>query len=134
MNKIWRIWGGNLPTLFIEADSCDIAIDTARKFNKAYCAAQIVKQYTSEEWSIEQYTGRWSPSPYYLDMVERGEIPADYIGRRTLMEYEDGIGTSLLTEGKHFLIDDDEGRKYWPATWKVGNDGTISNNFPAGGR
>jgi hypothetical protein len=45
-------------------------------------------------------------------MVERGEIPADYIGRRTVMIHAPIKGTVLLTEGYHFTVDDEEGRQY----------------------
>ena len=45
-------------------------------------------------------------------MVERGEIPAAYIGRRTVMIHAPIKGTVLLTEGYHFTVDDEEGRQY----------------------
>ncbi len=70
-----------------------------------------MKRYTSAEWEKEQYKGRWDDSPYFLDMVKLGEIPADYIGRRTVLSYEFGKGTVLLTEGYHFIVDDEEGRR-----------------------
>ena len=60
----------------------------------------------------EQYTDRWNDCPYFRDMVERGEIPADYIGRRTVMTHAPIKGTVLLTEGYHFTVDDEEGRQY----------------------
>lgn len=34
-----------------------------------------------------------------------GEVPKEYIGRRNMLSYEDGVGTVLLTEGVHFVID-----------------------------
>lgn len=50
-------------------------------------------------------------NPYNQSRVEAGELPAKYIGRRTVM-----IGTihgcTLLTEGIHFFVDDEEGRQY----------------------
>lgn len=70
-----------------------------------------MKRYTSDEWKKEQYKGRWDDSPYFRDMVKLGEIPADYIGRRTVLSYESGKGTVLLTEGYHFIVDDEEGRR-----------------------
>lgn len=63
-------------------------------------------------WAREQYTDRWNDCPYFRDMVERGEIPADYIGRRTVMIHAPIKGTVLLTEGYHFTVDDEEGRQY----------------------
>ena len=70
------------------------------------------KHYTAAEWAREQYTDRWNDCPYFRDMAERGEIPADYIGRRTVMIHAPVKGTVLLTEGYHFTVDDEEGRKY----------------------
>lgn len=70
------------------------------------------KYYTSEEWAQEQYASRWVDSPFHRDMVERGEIPADYIGRRTVMVHAPVKGLQLLTEGYHFTVDDEEGRQY----------------------
>lgn len=43
------------------------------------------RHYSTAAWAREQYTDRWNDCPYFRDMVERGEIPADYIGRRTVM-------------------------------------------------
>ena len=37
----WKIWGTNLPTLEIKADSFDDAIREARKINKKYDSGQI---------------------------------------------------------------------------------------------
>lgn len=65
-----------------------------------------MKHYTKKEWAREQYTGCWEASPFILGRVEAGEVPAGYIGRRTVMvggEY----GCTLLTEGIHFLVEDD---------------------------
>ena len=70
------------------------------------------KYYTSEEWAQEQYTGRWDDAPYFRDIAERGEIPVDYIGRRTVMIHAQVKGVQLLTEGYHFTVDDEEGRQY----------------------
>lgn len=41
------------------------------------------RHYSAAAWAREQYTDRWNDCPYFRDMVERGEIPADYIGRRS---------------------------------------------------
>ena len=70
-----------------------------------------MRHYTKREWEKEQYKDRWDDCPYFRDMVENGELPAEYIGRRTVMVNE-GNGCTLLTEGFHFTVDDEEGRKY----------------------
>ena len=70
------------------------------------------RHYSAAAWAREQYTDRWNDCPYFRDMVERGEIPADYIGRRTVMIHAPIKGTVLLTEGYHFTVDDEEGRQY----------------------
>lgn len=70
-----------------------------------------MKRYSSAEWQKEHYKGRWDDNQYFRDMVKLGEIPADYIGRRTVLSYEPGKGTVLLTEGYHFIVDDEEGRR-----------------------
>lgn len=68
--------------------------------------------YTSEQWRKAQYTGRWGDNPFNRSRVEAGELSADYIGRRTIMV--GGVhGCTLLTEGMHFLVGDEEGRKYF---------------------
>ena len=72
---------------------------------------QPMKRYTAAEWQKEHYKGRWDDNQYFRDMVKLGEIPADYIGRRTVLSYESGKGTVLLTEGYHFIVDDEEGRR-----------------------
>lgn len=69
-----------------------------------------MKHYTDKEWvRMEQqhpdYVGRWEPTPFILDRVAAGEVPAEYIGRRNMLDYEPGIGTVLLTEGVHFIIE-----------------------------
>ena len=71
-----------------------------------------MRRHYSAAWAREQYTDRWNDCPYFRDMVERGEIPADYIGRRTVMIHAPIKGTVLLTEGYHFTVDDEEGRQY----------------------
>lgn len=68
-----------------------------------------MKHYTEKEWAkIVQttpgYVGKWEQTPFNLDRVEAGELPAEYIGKRNLLSYEPGHGTVLLTEGVHFTI------------------------------
>lgn len=74
-------------------------------------AESPMKRYTAAEWQKEHYKGRWDDNQYFRDMVRLGEIPADYIGRRTVVSYDPIKGTVLLTEGYHFIVDDDEGRR-----------------------
>ena len=62
--------------------------------------------YSKDEWAREQYKGRWSDSPFNRDRVEMGELHSYYIGRRNVMV--GGLhGCTLLTEGLHFLVEDD---------------------------
>lgn len=68
-----------------------------------------MKTYAAEEWAKAQHTGRWGDNPYNRSRVEAGELPASYIGRRTIMVGGPG-GCTLLTEGYHFRVDDEEGR------------------------
>lgn len=68
-----------------------------------------MKHFTKKEWEQMErdhpdYTGKWEPSPFNLDRVAAGEIPADIIGKRNMLSYEPGVGTVLLTEGMHFTI------------------------------
>ena len=63
-----------------------------------------MKHYTKEEWEREQYKGQWEANPYTLDRVAQGEIPADFIGKRTVM-VRGPVGVQLLTEGYHFTIE-----------------------------
>lgn len=70
-----------------------------------------MKHLTQKEWermerTTPNYIGKWEASPFNLDRVAAGELPADYIGRRNMLTYEPGVGTVLLTEGIHFTIDD----------------------------
>ena len=64
--------------------------------------------YTKEEWERipKSYKGKWEPTPFNLDRVERGELPADFIGKRSVLTYDEKRGTVLLTEGYGFVIDD----------------------------
>ena len=70
-----------------------------------------MKHYTKKEWErmkrvTPNYIGKWEPTPFNLDRVAAGELPAEYIGKRNMLAYESGHGTVLLTEGVHFIIDD----------------------------
>ena len=46
--KQWKIWGINLPTLYIIADDFDTAIAEARKINKNYNTGQLSTIYKKE--------------------------------------------------------------------------------------
>ena len=68
-----------------------------------------MKHYTEKEWDemvarAPSYFGKWEATPFNLDRVEAGELPADYIGKRNMLSYEPEHGTVLLTEGVHFTI------------------------------
>lgn len=76
-----------------------------------------MKHFTKQEWAEKvrltpSYVGRWEATPFNLDRVATGELSADYIGRRNMLDYEPNHGTVLLTEGYHFIVDDEEGQKY----------------------
>lgn len=68
--------------------------------------------YSREEWARQQYKGRWEPSPFIMDRVEAGEVPAGYIGRRNVMVGGE-CGATLLTEGIHFLVEDEYDQLPW---------------------
>lgn len=68
--------------------------------------------YSKDDWAREQYKGRWEASPFNLGQVEAGEIPAYYIGRRNVMVGGEN-GCTLLTEGVHFLVEDDYDTLPW---------------------
>lgn len=68
-----------------------------------------MKHYTEKEWRAmvaraPSYFGKWEPTPFNLGRVKAGELPADFIGKRNMLTYEEGIGTVLLTEDVHFTI------------------------------
>lgn len=76
-----------------------------------------MKHFTEQEWGRKKQTmpnciGKWEATPFNLDRVAAGELPADYIGRRNMLDYEPSHGTVLLTEGYHFTVDDVEGQRY----------------------
>lgn len=62
--------------------------------------------FTQKEWDRQQYKGQWGDNPYNRDRVAAGELPEYYIGRRNVMVGGDH-GPTLLTEGVHFLVEDD---------------------------
>lgn len=49
--------------------------------------ADLMRHYTKAEWGKipESYKGRWEASPYNLERVKQGELPAEYIGKRNTM-------------------------------------------------
>lgn len=47
------------------------------------------------------------PSPWNLDSIARGKLPAEYLGRRNVI-VADRYGTTLLTEGFHFVVDSED--------------------------
>ncbi len=63
-----------------------------------------MRHYTKDEWDLEQYKGFWEDNPYNRSRVEDGEIPSDYIGKRTVMVGGEH-GCTLLTEGYHFTVE-----------------------------
>lgn len=67
-----------------------------------------MKVYSKEEFNRigKDYRGQWRDTPWVMDRVAAGEVPAAYIGRRTVMEAGE-YGCELLTEGVHFLVEDD---------------------------
>lgn len=67
-----------------------------------------MRHYTKAEWAAipKDYKGRWEPTPLNLERVKSGELPAEYIGKRNTMVYEEGHGTTLITEGAQFVIDE----------------------------
>lgn len=76
------------------------------------CCDKPIRHYTKAEWdrfasACPDYVGRWEPTPFNLERVSAGELPEEYIGRRNMLSYEDGVGTVLLTEGVHFIIDEE---------------------------
>ncbi len=62
--------------------------------------------------ALEDMTGDRRPLTAWAIVSAPGEIPADYIGRRTVMIHAPIKGTVLLTEGYHFTVNDEEGRQY----------------------
>ena len=69
--------------------------------------ADLMRHYTKAEWDKipEAYKGRWEPTPFNLERVKSGELPAEYIGKRNTIVNDEHRGTVLITEGAHFVID-----------------------------
>ena len=67
------------------------------------------REELKREWAAipEGYKGRWEPSPWNLDSIARGELPAEYLGRRNVI-VAGRYGTTLLTEGFHFVVDGED--------------------------
>lgn len=65
-----------------------------------------MRHFSAAEWAAipEDYKGKWEPSPWNLDSIARGELPAKYLGRRNVIVAGER-GTTLLTEGFHFVVD-----------------------------
>jgi len=63
-------------------------------------------QITRKQWDTipEDYKGRWER--WIKDNGWQSDLPEEYIGKRTLLDYDNNIGTVLLTEGIHFIIVD----------------------------
>ena len=59
---------------------------------------------TKKQWDTipEDYKGRWER--WVKDNGWQPDLPEEYIGKRTLLHYDNNNGTVLLTEGIHFEI------------------------------
>lgn len=70
--------------------------------------ANLMRHYTKAEWGKipEAYKGRWEPTPFNLERVKSGELPAEYIGKRNTIVNDEHHGTVLITEDAHFVIDE----------------------------
>lgn len=70
--------------------------------------ADLMRHYTKAEWGKipEAYKGCWEPTPFNLERVKSGELPAEYIGKRNTIVNDEHHGTVLITEGAHFVIDE----------------------------
>lgn len=68
-----------------------------------------MRHFSAAEWAAipEAYKGRWEPSPWNLDSIARGKLPAEYLGRRNVI-VAGQYGTTLLTEGFHFVVDGED--------------------------
>lgn len=71
-----------------------------------------MRHFSAAEWAAipEAYKGRWEPSPWNLDSIARGKLPAAYLGRRNVI-VAGRYGTTLLTEGFHFVVDGEDKNK-----------------------
>ena len=61
---------------------------------------------TKKQWVTipEDYKGKWER--WVKDSGWQPDLPEEYIGKRTLLDYNNNSGTVLLTEGIHFIIVD----------------------------
>ena len=68
-----------------------------------------MRHFSAAEWAAipEAYKGRWEPSPWNLDSIARGKLPAAYLGRRNVI-VAGRYGTTRLTEGFHFVVDGED--------------------------
>ena len=46
-----------------------------------------MRHFSAAEWAAipEAYKGRWEPSPWNLDSIARGKLPAEYLGHRNVI-------------------------------------------------
>jgi hypothetical protein len=63
-------------------------------------------QITKKQWEAipADYKGIWER--WVKDNGWQPDLPEEYIGKRTLLDYNNNSGTVLLTEGMHFIIVD----------------------------
>lgn len=61
-------------------------------------------QITKKQWEAipNDYKGKWER--WIKDNGWQPNLPEKYIGKRTLLHYDNNSGTVLLTEGVHFVI------------------------------
>ena len=61
---------------------------------------------TKKQWETipADYKGIWER--WIKDNGWQPDLPENYIGKRTLLHYDNNSGTVLLTEGIHFAIVD----------------------------
>jgi hypothetical protein len=58
---------------------------------------------TREEWDKipSDYRGEWTR---WMWEFRNNDFPEEWIGRKTMLHYDNDNGTVLLTEGVHFII------------------------------
>ena len=56
-----------------------------------------MRHYTKAEWGKipEAYKGRWEPTPLNLERVKSGELPAEYIGKRSTIAQRGNLSRLL---------------------------------------
>ena len=91
-----------------ESSGCGSAMLTVGSCWRRRMGADLMRHYTKAEWGKipEAYKGRWEPTPFNLERVKSGELPAEYIGKRNTIVNDEHRGTVLITEGAHFVIDE----------------------------